>query len=128
MMSDQSEPPFSPRAIQMTVIAQMLPVFGIALYFLVTGKNLFHWLIPAMLGVALAGMKFAAPRIPWLQLFLALGAVYVTSSALDLLGQKVSPLFFLAGNVVIPVLCVFGFGKYWVIRRYIPRWSNWWPH
>ncbi|PTN32678.1 hypothetical protein C6366_16070 [Desulfonatronum sp. SC1] len=127
MMSEQSEPPFYPRAILLTVITQTLPVLGIALYFLISGNNNFHWLIPAMLGVALVGMKFAAPRIPWFQLALALGAVFVTSSALDLLALKVSPLFFLAGNVSIPVICVLGFGRYWVSCGYIPRWSNWWP-
>lgn len=125
-MSDQSEPPFSARAIQLTAAAQMLPVLGIALYFLNTGKDIFHWLFPTMLGVALVGMKFAAPRIPWFQLLLALGAVFVTSSVLDVLALKVSLLFFFVGNVVIPIVCVLGFGRYWVSRGYIPRWSNWW--
>jgi hypothetical protein len=103
----------------------MLTVIGFAFYFLKTGNNILDWLFPVMLGLALFGMKLAAPSIPWFQLVLALGIVFFTSNVLDELALKANLLFFFAGKIVIPAVCVLGFGRYWVKRRYIPHWSNW---
>jgi len=77
--------------------------------------------------ISLLGMKFAAPRIPWKPLIFCIGIVILISVGFDALVLKVSPIFFWIGNIAIPLLCVYGFGSYWVKRKYIPEWSNFWP-
>lgn len=79
--------------------------------------------IPILLCVCLVGMKFAAPRIPWLQLALAMVSVFVINSIFDCFSASLPPIALLADKVIM-FFCVFGFGAFWVKKGYIPASAN----
>ncbi len=71
-------------------------------------------------------MKLAAPRIPFLQLALVVITLFAITSLIDYLILEVNLLYYFLGNIILPIICVFGFGQYWVSKSYIPSSKNKW--
>lgn len=90
------------------------------------GMAISDWLPKALFIEAAVVMKLAAPRIPIWQLAFAVLSVYIIGAVLDYMGFSMSPLFFMVGNFIFPIICVFGFGQYWVSKQYMPSWANMW--
>lgn len=120
------EPPFYPWVLAVTTKAIPLAAAVFVWQSIVQGFGVFVWVPPICMAITLVGFKLAAPRIPWVELVVGLGLIFGISWLMDTLTLEVSPLFFLLGQVLLPAVCVFGFGRRWVAKRYIPVWSNWW--
>jgi hypothetical protein len=117
-----SKPPFRPIAVLLTTLAILLTTAGFAFHSLMGGgTSSFEYLLPTLFVIALIGMKLAAPRIPWPQLALLVVAVF----GIHLLAEHLLPLMLIAEKL-IEIVCVLGFGAYWVAKGYIPRESNRW--
>ena len=119
-------PQFYPIFIKLFPLLLFTTVLGCMLYQPILNLAIEDWLPKVIFLEIFIIMKLAAPRIPIWQLAFVLSLILVISMSLDYLGFNVNPLFFLAGNFVFPVICVFGFGQYWVSKQYIPRWANMW--
>jgi hypothetical protein len=117
---------FSPRAIQFTMLAEALVVLSFCFLFFETGTNLFVWLFPTMLGVAVIGMKFIAPKIPRNQLIVLFLIILIIPFIFNFLAAHISSWFFFASDLAIPLVCVSVFGAYWVKQGYIPSSVNRW--
>lgn len=120
-MSD-SNPSFRPIIVFLTTLAILLTAAGFAFHSLLGGgTSSFEYLLPTLFVIVLIGMKLSAPRIPRLQLALLVGVVF----GIHLLAEHLLPLMLVAEKL-IEIVCVLGFGAYWVVKGYIPRESNRW--
>jgi hypothetical protein len=118
--------PFYPTRLKLTVMAQSLFTIIFLINLSKYGYHVFNWLLPGILFIGLVGMKTTAPRVPLWQVFSAALAVFIVASLSDLLFINISPIFFLLGNILNPIICVHGFGRYWVNNEYLPEVNNWW--
>ncbi len=126
-MSHKSVPTISRVTIFCTFVTGLATIVGFSFYSLKTGEaGIYTYLVPVLILVAFIGMKIAAPRLPWKQAALAGGVVLTTHFVTEHLTIIFPPFLFL-GEVVIQVICVMGFGRYWVANGYIPASSNSWP-
>lgn len=124
---NKNSPPFSKLANVVTTLCVAFTVLGFSLYALKTGDyDVFHYFIPTIIPIVAVGMKFMATRLPWMQLGIFALTIIVVHFIIELLTQSFPPLFFI-GDLVIPSICIFGFGRHWVSKGYIPLSSNRWP-
>lgn len=115
-------PPFSRVAVLFTVLAILATSAAFAIYSLMGGGVVpFKYLIPVLLVITVFGWKFSCPRLPWRQAAYAAATVFV----MHFIAEHAPPLIFLAEKA-IEVVCVVGFGTYWVKKGYIPEKSNRW--
>lgn len=124
-----STPTFRPRAIQHTVAAQLIAISVIAYASLRGWESAYAWAIPIMLSVAAVGMKFAAPLIPKLEIFFVVLIAFIVNVVTDwAIAFTGIPLLTYAGDLVIALMCVYGFGLRWAKRGFLPQsavaWSS----
>ena len=118
-----NDPRFSPIRIRIAtlLIAATMVYLG---YRAINGdSSLLRYAFPILLCVCLIGMKFAAPKIPWLQLILAMGPVFIINLIFYFLSGSLPPIALIADKIIMFV-CVFGFGASWVRNGYIPAAAN----
>lgn len=118
------ESKFYPKIIRITcVVISFVAVIGSLIWFgtSISSSQFFKYLFLVLFLIALVGMKFSAPQIPWWQFILAMAAIGVIHTV----GEYVFPLIFFA-EIAIDFICVFCFGNYWVKEGYLPKWSNRW--
>lgn len=116
------EPPFRPICIRITIAVLGVTTAAFSYFALSCGNTApFNYLLPVLLLIALFGMRCAAPRIPWLQLLLAVVSVAI----IHLVAEYVLP-FALVSEKVIEIVCVGCFGAYWVWKGYLPKERNRW--
>jgi len=118
---------FSPQRIRVATLAVALTCIYLGYQALNGNPRILSYAFPILLGVCLIGMKWAAPRIPWLQLLAALFVVFTVDAFFGWLGHATAiPVIVLAADKVIEAFCVLGFGAYWVTKGYIPLAANKW--
>jgi hypothetical protein len=83
------------------------------------------WVMPFLYLIALVGMKFAAPLLPWQQASAAVGTVVAISILSHGLVTSV-PLLHFFFEQVIGCICVWGFGDSWVRKGYLNPENNTW--
>lgn len=125
-MTDRQPAPLSQLALRVTGIVVVSSLALSAFLFIRTGVTIFEWLTGIMAIEVAIGMKCAAPRLPAAQSLALIVAIVSTLAICQFLAFNVSPLFLFAGKVVVPFLCVWVFGRYWVKKGYIPKWANRW--
>ncbi|WP_262964292.1 hypothetical protein [Methylobacter psychrophilus] len=120
---NNQEPPFYPVVILLTTLAVLATAAGGSIYSLAAagGVSLYKYLFQVLLLIVLVGLKLAAPKLPWFQCALAVSVVFV----IHVVAEHVQPLILIAEKV-IEVVCVAGFGVFWVKKGYIPKESNRW--
>lgn len=119
MSSENQDIPFHPVIIKVTTAAVAVTATLLSIY------SLHSWIFPSMLIVVLFGTKLACPRIPLIQITMLVVVIFIISAIVNLLLQ-VSILFYFLGEIIVPLICVSGFGCHWVKHQYIPIWSNRW--
>ncbi|WP_092238839.1 hypothetical protein [Desulfobacula phenolica] len=122
----QQDTRFYSKRILLTRFAQCLFTIGFVFYAQGKEYQIYGWLFPFLMIIALFGMKFAASRIPFIQLTIAVGTVSGVSTVTNILCNQVSFLFYFLGDFLIPIICVHGFGRYWVSKGYLPARNNFW--
>ncbi len=121
-----SEIPFNSRAVQTTTGIIGLVVVVMAIYSISSGNPLYKYFVYIIFPVITIGMKFAAPRIPWLEVAICTVTILSINLIIGYMFANHSPLYFLLGEVLIPTVCVFGFGVRWVYKSYLPASANYW--
>jgi hypothetical protein len=112
-----SKPPFRSIVVLLTTLAILLSAAGAAYHSLMGGgSSSYEYLLPIWFVILLLGGKLAAPRIPWLQI----AALVVVVFGVHFFGEHFPP-FMLVDEKITEVICVFGFGAYWVAKGYISK-------
>lgn len=117
-----SNPPYSSLGVKIAAILALWSALLIGVFVTWT------WSIPAALVVSMFGIKlFGARRIPWSQVLLA----SVLLAGMHFLIEEAAihsglPPIIKIGELLFPIVCVFGFGRHWVKQGYIPREANRW--
>ncbi len=119
-----SIPPYSSLAIQVTTLSVAITGALFGLYALLSGNfHVFELLVPVLLTIAIFGMHFAAKAIPWWQLVSAGAVIWLIHFGSELV--HIAPIAIL-GEKIVEIVCVFGFGTYWVRKGYLPKNRNRW--
>lgn len=114
------EPPFNPRAIQLTTGALGIVIAITAIYSI-------YGLLPYFIALVIAiGMKYAAPKIPFVEIVVCVATSLLGMEFFDYLFVTQSPIFLIVGNLVSPAICVMGFGYRWVKKGWLPEYANRW--
>jgi len=122
-MSDMD---FNPRVIQLTTGVLGLVVAMVAIYSISSGTPLYKYFAYIAFPIIVTGMKLAAPRIPLLEALVCVAVIFLINVFVSYLFANHSPIFLFLGEILIPVICVFGFGARWVYKGYLPSNANQW--
>lgn len=118
--------PYNQRIINLYALLAIISLGGSVFY---CGFNLqvpFDFWLTTVIGLFPLALKLAAPRVSLVQAFICAIMVLVINylSTVVLSGGPFVVWFFL--SKVIEIVCVLGFGFYWVQQEYIPSWANKW--
>ena len=121
-------PPYSNNGIQHAAAAGLLTASAVGALALFTNTpSAYMWALPLAVSVGMMGIGLAAPRIPKLQIALAIAAILLVNFLIEEVAKLsgVVPIIKL-GELVFPILCVAGFGRHWAKHGYIPAQANTW--
>ena len=123
-----SKPIFHPSRVRLCTLAVVLALVVFAYLGITHGIGVYEYAFPVLLTICLVGIKWAAPAIPLLQIVVLIVLLFLIHYLVDwLVAAEHLPPLALLGDKVVEVVCVFGFGAFWVRRGYIPASANHWP-
>ncbi|WP_153065928.1 hypothetical protein [Xanthomonas campestris] len=115
------KPLFFRKRIAIGTAVLALFVAAIAWRSMSTGSTFPSAVAPTLLVAAMLVVKWAAPRIPWIEIALCAALILVVHTVAHL--SQWIPATWLADKV-IELFCLLGFGAYWVAKGYIPASAN----
>lgn len=119
-----SPPPYYPAGIQLTTAVSVITFVTLVIYSFSNGWFMKPWILPIVISIAVLGIKFTYPRIPFLQAIGCIVIICINNLISGYLLINVSPFFYFLENIIFDGITVFGFGLYWVRCNYVPAGAN----
>lgn len=122
----QQNIPYQPFYIQLFTLLVLVSLFFTPLVFSFDYQFIFEWGLTIVFSLFPIALKLAAPRIPFWQAIACSFIVVILNYLSGVMLSGGSFILWYLLSKAIQIVCVSGFGFYWVRCNYIPSWANKW--